>query len=138
MPTPSLHDQKTAIRATLGSAIRTSKHSKSAICVRFHNRFVIRQFFKIRESVQFFNEIRESVASLGRIRRSASLFPLPPRQRKYWVVQVPVSCVCLNRCYHHRCYSCCLTLCYHSALTPSRLRRNHFHIRNHLDHLTGN
>ena len=77
-PTPSPHDQKTAIRVSLGSAIRTSKHSKSAIRGRFHNRSVIRRFCKIRESVQFFNEIRESVAILGQIRRSASLFTPPP------------------------------------------------------------
>ena len=79
MPTPSLHDQITVIRASLGSTIRTSKHSKSAIRGRFHNRSVIRHFCKIRESIQFFNKIRESVAILGQIRRSASLFtPLPP------------------------------------------------------------
>ena len=78
MPTPSLHDQKPAIRASLGSAIRTSKHSKSTICGRFHKRSVIRRFCKIRESVQIFNEIRESVAILGQIRQSASLFNPPP------------------------------------------------------------
>ena len=78
VPTPSLHNQKTAIRASLGSAIRTSK---PAIRDRFHNRSVIRRFCKIRESVQFFNEIRESVAILGQIRRSASLFTPPPLKR---------------------------------------------------------
>ena len=78
VPTPSLHDQKTATRASLGSAIQTLKHSKSAIRGRFHNRSVIRRFCKIRESVQFFNKICESVSILGQIRRSASLFTPPP------------------------------------------------------------